>query len=64
MGGYFLFKSLTFILGYDIIKKPILQIFFSLSTERFGEGLRIAQDNLNANNFYAFNPEFDSTIYR
>ena len=26
--------------------------------QRFGEGLRIAQDNLNAKNFYAFNPEF------
>ncbi len=28
--------------------------------QRFGEGLRIAQDNLNAKNFYAFNPEFDT----
>jgi spore coat protein JC len=27
--------------------------------QRFGEGLRIAQDNLNSKNFYAFNPEFD-----
>ena len=27
--------------------------------QRFGEGLRIVQDNLNAKNFYAFNPEFD-----
>ena len=27
--------------------------------QRFGEGLRIAQDNLNAKNFYAFNPSFD-----
>lgn len=27
--------------------------------QRFGEGLRIATDNLNAKNFYAFNPEFD-----
>lgn len=26
---------------------------------RFGEGLRIAQDNLNSKNFYAFNPAFD-----
>lgn len=26
---------------------------------RFGEALRITQDNLNAKNFYAFNPEFD-----
>ncbi|MDD3204497.1 MAG: manganese catalase family protein [Lachnospiraceae bacterium] len=27
--------------------------------QRFGEGLRIVQDNLNAKNFYAFNPAFD-----
>lgn len=26
---------------------------------RFGEALRITQDNLNSKNFYAFNPEFD-----
>lgn len=27
--------------------------------QRFGEALRITQDNLNTKNFYAFNPEFD-----
>lgn len=27
--------------------------------QRFGEALRIVQDNLDAKNFYAFNPEFD-----
>ena len=27
--------------------------------QRFGEALRITQDNLNAKNFYAFNPGFD-----
>lgn len=27
--------------------------------QRFGEGLRIVQDNLDSRNFYAFNPEFD-----
>lgn len=27
--------------------------------QRFGEGLRLAQDKLNSKNFYAFNPEFD-----
>lgn len=26
---------------------------------RFGESLRIVQDNLDAKNFYAFNPAFD-----
>lgn len=28
--------------------------------QRFGEGLRIVQDNLNSKNFYAFNPSFDN----
>lgn len=27
--------------------------------QRFGEGLRIASDNLDSKNFYAFNPSFD-----
>lgn len=27
--------------------------------QRFGESLRIVQDNLDAKNFYAFNPSFD-----
>lgn len=27
--------------------------------QRFGEGLRLATDKLNAKNFYAFNPSFD-----
>lgn len=27
--------------------------------QRFGEGLRRVQDNLNAKNFYAYNPAFD-----
>ena len=30
--------------------------------QRFGEGLRIVQDNLNSKNFYAFNPAFDKTV--
>ena len=29
--------------------------------QRFGEALRIVQDNLNSKNFYAFNPAFDKT---
>lgn len=29
--------------------------------QRFGEGLRIIQDNLNPKNFYAITPEFDLT---
>lgn len=27
--------------------------------QRFGEGLRLAEDRLNSKNFYAFNPSFD-----
>ena len=30
-----------------------------LQSSRFGEALRIVQDNLNSKNFYAINPEFD-----
>jgi spore coat protein JC len=30
--------------------------------QRFGEGLRLATDRLNAKNFYAFNPAFDKPI--
>ncbi len=30
--------------------------------QRFGEGLRLATDRLNAKNFYAFNPAFDKQI--
>ena len=30
--------------------------------QRFGEGLRIVQDNLNSKNFYAFNPAFDKQV--
>lgn len=28
--------------------------------QRFGEALRIVQEKLNSNNFYAFNPAFDT----
>ena len=28
--------------------------------QRFGESLRIVQDNLDSKNFYAFNPAFDT----
>ena len=27
--------------------------------QRFGESLRLVQDDLNKKNFYAFNPDFD-----
>ena len=32
--------------------------------QRFGEALRIAQDKVDARNFYAFNPEFDTRAAR
>ena len=32
--------------------------------QRFGEGLRIATDNLDNKNFYAFNPSFDKACVR
>lgn len=30
--------------------------------QRFGEGLRLVQDELDSRNFYAFNPEFDTNF--
>ena len=30
--------------------------------QRFGEALRIVQDNLDSKNFYIMNPEFDRTV--
>ena len=30
-----------------------------LQSSRFGEALRVVQDNLNSKKFYAINPEFD-----
>ncbi len=38
-------------------------IFFEvnlLQSSRFGEALRLVQDDLDSNNFYAFNPAFDN----
>lgn len=29
--------------------------------QRFGEALRLAQENLDSKNFYAFNPAFDKS---
>ena len=31
--------------------------------QRFGEALRIAQEQLDSRNFYAFNPEFDDKVF-
>ncbi len=33
---------------------------FLLDTSRFGEALRSLQEQLDAKNFYAFNPSFDA----
>lgn len=43
------------------IKEPIkfLREREIVHFQRFGEALRIVQDNLDSRNFYAFNPEFD-----
>mgnify|MGYP000323427107 CR=1 FL=1 len=42
---------------YDAIK--FLRAREIVHFQRFGESLRIVQDNLNSKNFYAFNPGFD-----
>ncbi len=43
------------------VKEPIkfLRAREVVHYQRFGEGLRIATDRLDAKNFYAFNPSFD-----
>ncbi len=43
------------------VKEPIkfLRAREIVHYQRFGEGLRIATDRLDAKNFYAFNPSFD-----
>lgn len=43
---------------YDAIK--FLRAREIVHFQRFGESLRIVQDNLNSKNFYAFNPAFDN----
>ena len=43
---------------YDAIK--FLRAREIVHFQRFGESLRIVQDNLNSKNFYAFNPAFDT----
>ena len=43
---------------YDAIK--FLRARELVHYQRFGESLRIVQDNLNSQNFYAFNPAFDN----
>mgnify|MGYP004652632085 FL=1 len=30
-----------------------------MATARFGDALRVAQDNMDAQNFYGWNPAFD-----
>ena len=42
---------------YDAIK--FLRAREIVHFQRFGEALRIIQDDLDSKNFYAFNPEFD-----
>ena len=43
---------------YDAIK--FLRAREIVHFQRFGESLRIVQDNLNSKTFYAFNPAFDN----
>ena len=41
------------------VRDPIKFLREYVHFQRFGEGLRITQDNLNSKNFYACNPAFD-----
>ena len=47
---------------YDTIADPIrfLRSREIVHFQRFGEALRSVQENLDAKNFYAFNPAFDN----
>ena len=33
-----------------------------MATARFGDALRVAQDNMDAQNFYGWNPAFDRNM--
>ncbi len=46
-------------MNHERLKYSILREIILLQASRFGEALRIAQENLDSRNFYAFNPEFD-----
>ena len=46
-------------MNHERLKYSILREIFLLQSSRFGEGLRLIQDNLNKKNFYAYNPDFD-----
>ncbi len=46
-------------MNHERLKYSILREIILLQSSRFGEALRIAQENLDSRNFYAFNPEFD-----
>lgn len=68
MLSLFLFPQLTTLTKMKLIQRTSTIIKEKLTAinllclfhfVRFGEALRITQDNLNAKNFYAFNPAFD-----
>ena len=44
---------------YEVIK--FLRAREIVHFQRFGESLRMVQDDLDSNNFYAFNPDFDTS---
>lgn len=43
---------------YEVIK--FLRAREVVHFQRFGESLRMVQEELDSNNFYAFNPDFDT----
>ena len=53
-------NNLRLVKGPDVCE-PIkfLRMREIIHFQRFSEALRIVQDRLNSNNFYAFNPGFD-----
>ena len=52
---------LRLVKGPDVVEPfKILRAREVVHFQRFGESLRIVQDNLDSKNFYAFNPAFDN----
>ncbi len=46
-------------MNHERLKYSILREIILLQSSRFGESLRLIQEELDSKNFYAFNPAFD-----
>ena len=55
------YDNILRLVGDPDVREPIkfLRAREIVHYQRFGDALRIAEDNLNSKNFYAYNPEYD-----